>query len=231
MSDNWKKLENYFNASSEDLIRSTYTGVEKDHIYHYESRMNKLLSDPNIKIILDLGCGDGKVLREFALKYPEKKFIGYDLSGKNIEMAKKKYPLANISYIKGNAANEFDLQEKIDLIYSFSFIQYFDEENSIKLSNNISNILSNKGFVVHMSIPDIKHNYRIMFPEKINLKSIIIFLIKVIKKYFLKQGIKYGKNGFWWSKSKLISHYKSNFSEVSYLSSDSWYRFDIIARK
>tara|TARA_A100001015_G_scaffold229493_1_gene259508 strand:+ start:21 stop:521 length:501 start_codon:yes stop_codon:yes gene_type:complete len=159
MSDNWKKLENYFNTSSEDLIRSTYRGVEKDHIYHYESRMNKLLSDQNIKIILDLGCGDGRILREFALKYPDKKFVGFDLSEKNIEMAKEKYSLDNISYILGNAVNEFDLQEKIDLVYSFSFIQYFNLENSKKLSNNINQILNNKGFVVHMSIPDVKHNY------------------------------------------------------------------------
>ena len=97
MSDNWKKLENYFNASSEDLIRSTYAGVEKDHIYHYESRMNKLLSDQNIKIILDLGCGDGRILREFALKYPDKKFVGFDLSEKNIEMAKGKGELTRRS--------------------------------------------------------------------------------------------------------------------------------------
>ena len=33
------------------------------------------------------------------------------------------------------------------------------EENSKKLSNNINQILNNKGFVVHMSIPDVKHNY------------------------------------------------------------------------
>ena len=75
------------------------------------------------------------------MKYPDKKFVGFDLSEKNIEMAKEKYSLDNISYILGNAVNEFDLQEKIDLVYSFSFIQYFNLENSKKLSNNIKTVV------------------------------------------------------------------------------------------
>ena len=71
MKSDFSKLEKYFDASDEKLIRSTDEGVDEMHLSHYENRLGKYLKDPNVKKILDLGCGEGKILKKFASRYPD----------------------------------------------------------------------------------------------------------------------------------------------------------------
>lgn len=83
--------------------------------------------------ILDAGCGLGANLSYFANRYPNKKFIGWDYSAKQIKLAKYFNPkLKNNFYIK-NILNIKNSYTKFDLIYSIHTICVFKKiENVIK---------------------------------------------------------------------------------------------------
>lgn len=61
----------------------------------YNSRMAKGLEDKSFfadkvdaKIFVDFGCADGTLLSFLASKYPDYEYIGYDISGRMIKLAK-----------------------------------------------------------------------------------------------------------------------------------------------
>lgn len=99
-------LEQHFDASCENLIRSTHEGVLEEHLSHYASRLTEFFLANDVYRVLDIGCGDGKVLQAFAKKYPNVNFVGIDLSQKNITLAREKFSNPNISYYKLNAGAE-----------------------------------------------------------------------------------------------------------------------------
>jgi len=231
MKSDFSKLEKYFDASDEKLIRSTDEGVDEMHLSHYENRLGKYLKDPNVKKILDLGCGEGKILKKFASRYPDKEFIGVDLSTSNINLAKEKFQIENVKYFVADVSASVKSLGEFDLIYSFSLIQYFDTQVSLDLANNISTILRAKGALVHMSIPDDVHCFRALTPEKLNLLIILKIFLKMLLTFNNSKHRKYGTNGFWWSKSLMIDIHKSKYRKTKCQSSDSWYRFDFIAEK
>jgi len=51
-------------------------------------------------------------------------------------------------------SEKISFEEKFDLIYSFSVVQYFDYQAFNNLSNNLYKYLNKGGVIVHMSIPD-----------------------------------------------------------------------------
>ncbi len=84
--------------------------IISEHLNHQHSRLQKFIELDSVNTVLDLGCGDGRVLQRLAHLYPEKQFIGLDLSANNVRNASSKYGADNISYLTGNA---------IDLLVSF----------------------------------------------------------------------------------------------------------------
>jgi len=231
MKSDFSKLEKYFDASNEKLIRSTDEGEDEMHLSHYENRLSKYLKDPNVKKILDLGCGEGKILKKFASRHPDKEFVGVDLSTSNINLAKEKFQIENIKYFVADVSTSIKSLGEFDLIYSFSLIQYFDTQASQDLANNISTILRAKGVLVHMSIPDDVHYFRALTPEKLNLLIILKIFLKMLLTFNNSKHRKYGINGFWWSKSLMMDIHKSKYRKTTCQTSDSWYRFDFIAEK
>jgi cyclopropane fatty-acyl-phospholipid synthase-like methyltransferase len=231
MKSDFSRLAKYFDASNEELLRSTDEGVDEKHLSHYENRLGKYLKDPNVKKILDLGCGEGKILKEFASRHPDKEFVGVDLSSSNINLAKEKFQIENVKYFVADVSTSIKSLGEFDLIYSFSLIQYFDTQVSQDLVNNISTILRTKGVLVHMSIPDDVHYFRTLVPEKLNLLIILKIFLKMLLTVNNSKHRIYGRNGFWWSKSLMMDIHKSKYRKTICLPSDSWYRFDFIAEK
>ena len=223
MKSDFAKLKEHFNSSSEKLLRSTARDIVEKHLLHYESRLGKYLKDSNVKKILDLGCGEGKILKEFASRYPNKEFVGVDLSSSNINLAKEKFQTENIKYFVADASISLDNLGEFDLIYSFSLIQYFDTRVCQDLANNISSILRTNGVLVHMSIPDDIHYFRSLVPEKLNLLIILKIFLKMLLKVNKYKDHIYGIDGFWWSKSLMLDLHKFKYHKTICLPSDSWY--------
>jgi SAM-dependent methyltransferase len=232
---NWKSLERWFDGSKESLLRSDHEGVISQHLHHYHSRLQKFIELDSVKTILDLGCGDGRVLQLYAHLYPEKQFIGLDLSAANIRTASSKYLADNISYVTGNAIDLISVlgdKPRIDLVFSFSFLQYFDYAAHQTLLESIENIIGENVYLIHMSIPDDKHIFRQMVPNKPSLKSVArIFLCWLQSLNSADGQSAYGPNGFWWNSKELTEQLSKLHYEVMILQADSWYRFDIVAKK
>ena len=77
---NWESLKKFFDGSNENLLRNTKKNVVKEHLSHYDLRIGEILKKYKVKRILDVGCGEGKVLSSFAKLHPDIDFIGIDIS-------------------------------------------------------------------------------------------------------------------------------------------------------
>ena len=227
-AQDFKKLEKHFDASDEELLRSTHEGVLDEHLSHYTSRLTEFFLTNQVNRVLDFGCGDGRVLQAFAEKYPDISFVGVDLSKENISVARDKYSSSNISYhqVAGGVEDTSHLGS-FDLIFSFSVVQYFDAPSMVILVKQLKNALNPQGTLVHMSIPDSKHYFRYPVSDS---ASVISFLKSSVRLFLtlINRDKSYGKNGFWWSRDLLMTLHKKDFQSVRCLVSDSWYRFDLI---
>lgn len=224
---NWESLKKFFDGSNENLLRNTKENVVKEHLSHYDLRIGEILKKYKVKRILDVGCGEGKVLSSFAKLYPDIDFIGIDISSQNIETAKEKYLLDNTSYYNLNIIDGYKGLGKFDLIFSFSLIQYFDYISSINLSKNLQAILNPNGFIVHMSIPDIKCRKKYFKPKNFSIQNYILFWFRLML-IFIKNKKNFDHNSFWWDAQMLKKHYEGPNIFVEILPSDSWYRFDLL---
>lgn len=142
------------------------------------------IDDLSDKVILDIGCGTGGVLRDF-LKYgarPEN-CHGIDLLPDRIEVAKSLSP--NIDFICGNAEGLPYEDESFDIIICFTvFTSIFDKGMKQNLSREMLRVLKRGGIILYYDYhvdnpknPDVrgvkKGEIRGLFPHcAINLKRI-----------------------------------------------------------
>lgn len=79
-------------------------------------------------VILDVGCGDGKITAAMARLLPDGEVIGIDISPSMIDFARKAFPHEpNLSFFVQDAA-QVDFCEKFDLITSFTVMQWVLEQ-------------------------------------------------------------------------------------------------------
>lgn len=79
-----------------------------------ESVLAELFPEPT-DLSLEIGCGHGHWLAEFAATFPEKQCLGLDLIGDRIERAEKKAARAgatNAKFVRGEAFEALDLMPK-----------------------------------------------------------------------------------------------------------------------
>ncbi len=69
---------------------------------HERARLLELVDIKTEQIVYDLGCGNGAVLFDFAKKFPDARYIGYDLSLLPLALAWLR-PQKNVSIRFGNA--------------------------------------------------------------------------------------------------------------------------------
>lgn len=131
-SDHWNGEDYFKNSSSQkeaasDLLKFVFlNGKEK---------------------ILDVGCGDGKITAEIAMKYPQCSIIGLDISASMIDFAKKKFPqkqYPNLSFLI-NDAQDLDYHSEFDVILSFTALQWLKNHDEFLKAANIS--LKNNGIL------------------------------------------------------------------------------------
>lgn len=98
--------------------------------------------------ILDIGCGDGKVTAELAVRVPRGCVLGIDTSSEMIEFARGRFPPAripNLSFRLGDATR-LSFDDDFDLVVSFSCLHWVRDH--IAVLNGVRRSLKSGGRVV-----------------------------------------------------------------------------------
>ena len=99
------------------------------------------------KIVLDAGCGTGKFLN--ILEEKSKKYIGIDLSDKQLEKAKAKSNKDTSEFICSNLSNINLESNKVDLIVcSWVLGTIIDLDERTKCINELKRLLKSKGTII-----------------------------------------------------------------------------------
>lgn len=103
--------------------------------------------------ILDLGCGTGTLIQDLLDLVPEAKFVGLDISGEMLNIAKCKLP-DSVDLLLGSADNLPFPNESFDTVISTNAFHYF--QNPYQVIQEAKRILKPKGRLV---ITDWCHDY------------------------------------------------------------------------
>ena len=189
---------------------------------HHAEYILKCIQAPYGARVLDLGCGDGRVLLKMREIRPDLHFSGMDLCSKLVQNAKVLNPGVVIAV--GNCLEEVPFRDGFDRVVSFSFGQYFTHREFIHLNRMLLTKLYPRGMIVHCSIPDLTKRWRYEIKDRRGLWA--------LSKGFLKWLVfsptrTYDPASYWHHPGELATAL-SNVSEVSLrFPSDSWYRFDL----
>ncbi len=102
--------------------------------------------------VLDIGCGDGKILMALAKEFPNSAFIGVDLCSEPIRAAQNAADMAgleNVQFIEADVL-EFGFDKQFDLITTFDVIH--DLAFPGKVLEKINSLLNDNGQYLMMDI-------------------------------------------------------------------------------
>ena len=218
-----KEIKNHFeNITSEVNLRgnNSETGIT---LYAYYI-IDKVNIKPGLKY-LDIGCGDGKIIKRIMEIVPNCEIDGIDLSQKLINSAK----LTNkqSEFFIGNATT-YKINKQYHKIFSFSFLQYLNINEIILMNKNLKNMLinSNEKEIIHLSVPDIRLKN---IPGFIKLSKIkLSFLIPLFQLFkIFRISVSYGSDGSIFHNPIKILKLSEDMFNCDISDSDSYYRFDL----
>ena len=131
-------------------------GMENGHANSVSQMINifeKRFDVNNVKSMLDLGCGNGWMLRKLASKYSLNVGLGIDGSEEMINKAKKYQ--TNLDYLCMDIT-KWKASRSYDLIMSMEFIYYLNDPETV--FNNIFNNAAHKESIFIIGIDHYKEN-------------------------------------------------------------------------
>jgi tRNA (cmo5U34)-methyltransferase len=106
--------------------------------------------------VLDLGCGDGTIIKSFCDKYPDHNYFLMDGSGDMIERAKAKlHGAKNVTFIHESFEAFIDNEGKLikyDFIFSSNAIHHLDAIGKAKLYFKIYLTLNTDGLFINYDV-------------------------------------------------------------------------------
>ena len=95
--------------------------------------------------IAEVGCGDGKILKELATRYPEKMFEGFDLSKESILFARAFGSSTNLSFYDVDFSHG---QTVYDTIFCVETLEHISETDTPRFVSSLYNRLNPGGRLV-----------------------------------------------------------------------------------
>jgi len=167
---------------------------------------------PKHGTILDIGCGDGNKTERFN----DAKVIGVDFSEDAIQKAKRSYP-NNEWYVENPLLGLHFKDNTFDLIYSYSFLQYFSPTTYKVLMKELRRVLRPNGRILHIDVP----HKRNLLKYGIHNRN-----LRILSDLFTNR---YNDDGSrWWKFSTAKKYVKDMFFVEKAKISECWYRMDLI---
>ncbi len=186
----------------EDIVKNSYSQTAQEFSLTREKEIWPKLKEmgdlvKNNTKVLDLGCGNGRLLKAFLEKQID--YLGCDQEEKLIKIAQKNWP--SNKFIVSNL--EEIPNEQFDYIFSIAVIHHIpSREKRLKILKSLKKHLNNDGKII-ISI----WNLRKTKPK---------LVLKTYFKYLFKEPLEFGDVLFPWKKnhgSELITRYYHAFSK------------------
>ncbi len=102
-------------------------------------------------LVLDIGCGSGHAINTMATRFPNSKFIGYDISEDAINKARsdgRQLGNKNVSFEVNDVSNPQAMKTNIDLVVAFDAIH--DQRDPVGVLKNIAKAINLNGGIFLM---------------------------------------------------------------------------------
>lgn len=194
-------------------------------------------SPPSCSRVLDLGCGDGAVLKAIARLRPDLDCVGVDFAAKLIERAKRECPPTVSFHVADLAVQLPDGLGLFDRIVSFSVLQYQAPIEIPKMCQRLRENLKVDGRIIHLSIPDLSKRVLMFHDSFLNVcagrtwaagKLNLLYLTGMDLKRRISRNRSYGDEGYFHDGEELAALCSEQFVASIQRPSDSWYRFDLL---
>lgn len=160
-------IENYFNTADENSF------MDKQDINLAYLYMKERIDFNNHFNILSLGAGLCSIEEKIATDYPSIEITCIDF----IDYTRK---IKKVKFIKMDLRELYAIffNSKYDLIFSFSVLQYFSNNEIIRMNKELLKLLTEKGIIYHMDIPDKRKKYISRLNKIINDKKNILSICR-----------------------------------------------------
>jgi 2-polyprenyl-3-methyl-5-hydroxy-6-metoxy-1,4-benzoquinol methylase len=144
MDMNKDQLKEFYNSHEGYVKRRVDSEYRNDYLDEIDLWKNKYLyevlpKDITINRILEIGCGTGDLLARFPFETPLSERVGIDISEKNIDSAKKRYP--EISWYCGSIM-DISFNHKFDLVILSDILEHVENDfELLKKASDHSKIL------------------------------------------------------------------------------------------
>jgi len=217
------RIKTYFENSNSELdLRGNNSEIGITQYAYYI--IDKVNIKPGFKY-LDIGCGDGKIIKKIQEIVPNCEIDGIDISEKLINSAKLNNKQNN--FFIGDATN-YKINKQYHKIFSFSFLQYLSANEIIVMNRNLKNILINskEKEIIHLSVPDVRLKNISGFIKLSKFKlGFLIPLFQIFR--FFKTSVSYSNDGSIFHDPKKLAKLSNELFNCDVSNSDSYYRFDI----
>jgi 2-polyprenyl-3-methyl-5-hydroxy-6-metoxy-1,4-benzoquinol methylase len=128
-----------------------------------EFLLKQIEQQTNVKSIIDIGCGEGRLTRELSIKFPDLQVNGVDYSKTPIQLAKALNGDINAHFITANIIED-QLPNKYDVATLMEVYEHIEPKNAKAFLKGIYNTLNDDGVlhltVPHENIPIAPHHFR-----------------------------------------------------------------------
>ena len=117
-----------------------------------------LNTDKNHIVCLDIGCGDGIIIRKllennYKLEDKFKMIIGLDIAKSKLKRFKNNCHSNKVEYIIGDARKLCFKNNSVDIVLLFEVIEHFYKQDGVKILHEIYNILKTPDGFLILSTP------------------------------------------------------------------------------
>lgn len=135
-----KRILNKNKKYSEKFIQPTSNPILPNYI-------KEIFDNYSIKNFIDLGCGDGILIKAVNKQYPEINITGVDISPRRINLLKKRFP-KNIFYMKDVCNTKLDNQ--YDFVHSSQVIEHVPSDK--EMVDEMERLLKKEGIIFCSSV-------------------------------------------------------------------------------
>lgn len=156
MEVSMEKIKEYYDEATFRKLQGFI--YQNKRVQYAWTTLKSILNYIKPKRILEIGCGIGDVAWRLASELPEARVVGFDISGRSIDMASQLFMLPNLSFVQNDyiADVKFSDADKFDIIFLMDVYEHIPACDKPALHKFISQNIAKNGFLF-LSCPTPQH--------------------------------------------------------------------------